>query len=234
MELAMVVATQCGKNGERSDRMRTLIFLAGDFWIDAWDATPEFTGPWDCIICADGGGYHSLRLGIVPDVLIGDFDSLSKSDIEGIGATTVISFPVLKDKTDAHLAVDEALRRGSTQVVLAGAIGGRLDHTLANIGLLRLLHRHGVKAVASDGHQTVYYVTDELVLTGRAQQTLSVLPLTPEIDGLSLTGLRWGLNSTYLELGDTRTMSNEFLGGPARVALKSGELLVIVSQPPPH
>lgn len=214
--------------------MRTLIFLAGDLWLDAWGILPELSDPWDCIICADGGGNHALRLGIVPDVLIGDFDSLSEGDMKDIGAGTVISFPVLKDKTDAHLAVDEALRRGSTHIVLAGAFGGRLDHTLANLGLLRLLHRHGVSAMASDGRQTAYYVTDELVLTGRAGETLSVLPLTPEIQGLSLTGLRWGLSGTHLELGDTRTISNEFLGGAATVALQEGELLVVVSRSLPH
>ncbi|MGI6082236.1 MAG: thiamine diphosphokinase [Limnochordia bacterium] len=213
--------------------MRTLILLAGELCTDAWGVLPELSGPWDCVICADGGAYHALRLGVVPDVVLGDFDSLAQDDIEHIGIASVISFPTAKDKTDAHLAVDEALRRDSTEIVLAGALGGRLDHTLANIGLLRLLHRHGVKAVASDGRQTVYHVTDELTLTGPPGRTVSVWPLTPEVRGLSLTGLRWSLDGVRLELGDTRTISNEFVGGPAKIALEAGELLVIVTKSPP-
>ncbi|NLN20306.1 MAG: thiamine diphosphokinase [Firmicutes bacterium] len=214
--------------------MRTLILLAGELCIDAWGVLPELSGPWDCIICADGGAYHALRLGIVPDVVMGDFDSLAQDDIEDIGTTTTISFPTAKDKTDAHLAADEALRRGSTEVVLAGAFGGRLDHTLANIGLLRLLHKHGVKAMATDGRQTVYYVTDELILTESPGRIVSVWPLSPEVHGVSLTGLRWPLERARLELGDTRTISNEFVGGPAKIALEVGELLVIVNRFPPH
>lgn len=209
--------------------MRTLILLAGDLWLAAWDNIDELSGDWDLIICADGGGRHALMLRIRPHILLGDFDSLSDNEREAIMAPNVMTFPTDKDKTDAHLAVEEALRRGASHITLAGALGGRLDHTLANIALLRLIHRQGATSLATDGHQTVYYVTRQLSLSGFPGQQLSVLPLTPQVGGLTLGGLRWPLRSALVKRGDTRTMSNEFVGGPATVQLTHGEVLVIVS-----
>lgn len=214
-----------------SDILRALILLNGELDISAWGLDPSLSGPWDLVICADGGGRHALRLAIKPDLLLGDFDSLSLSQCHGLQPAEMISYPAAKDKTDGQLAVEEALRRGATDVVLAGALGGRLDHTLANVGLLRLVYRHGASGVATDGQQLAYLVVGELRLCGLAGQLFSPMPLSTRVEGVWLEGARWTLSGDALEIGDTRPLSNEFLGGRLRISVGSGELLVVVQLP---
>jgi thiamine pyrophosphokinase len=210
--------------------MRALVLLNGDLCLGAWGKTPELTGPWDCIICADGGGRHALQLGLHPDLLLGDFDSLETSEQEAISARFVHSYPTAKDETDGELAVTEALRRGAAEVVIAGAFGGRIDHVLGNIGLLRMLHRHGAHGVATDGRQCVWLATPAdcpFLIAGAAGELLSILPLTTTVSGVTLTGTRWPLANATLDIGESRTISNELIDPYASVTVAEGELLVI-------
>jgi thiamine pyrophosphokinase len=217
---------------EVSGIMRCLILLAGELHLAAWQNIPELTGAYDLIICADGGGTHALRLDLVPDVVLGDFDSLSTAERQRLRPRQTQQFPVDKDETDAELAVTEALHRGVTEVVLAGALGGRMDHTLANLGLLRLLRRNRVKAVATDGHQSIWLVTPQnspFVINAQPGAVFSVLPLSTRAKGVTITKARWELQQTDLEQGDTRTVSNRLLEDPATLSLVEGELLVFVN-----
>ncbi|HHT26680.1 MAG TPA: thiamine diphosphokinase [Firmicutes bacterium] len=212
--------------------MRCLILLAGDLNTAAWQSIPELTGDFRPIICADGGGLHALRLCVTPDIVLGDFDSLPAAELHLLQAVRMHKFPTLKDETDAELAVAEALRSGATEVVLAGALGGRLDHTLANLGLLRVLRRHGVKAVATDGNQSVWLVTPHnspFVVNAQPGALFSVLPLSTQADDVSITGARWELTHSDLEQGATRTVSNQLLDTPAMISVGQGELLVLVN-----
>lgn len=214
--------------------MRALLLLNGELHLDNWEKVPELTGPWDLVICADGGGRYALELGLRPDVLLGDFDSLSPSQQHRLNPGQTCTFPVAKDATDAELAVCEALVRGADRVVLAGALGGRLDHTLGNIGLLRLLHRRGAMGLATDGRQSVWLVTPRcspFTIHGTTGQTVSLLPYTTSVGSVSVTGMRWPLQNADLTLGSTRTISNLLLGDTATVSVGTGELLVVVNHP---
>src|SRR5690606_27720103 len=100
-------------------------------------------------------------------------------------------------------------------VVIAGGMGSRFDHSLANAHLLVALHRRGVRGVVTDGRHAVHLLADRLELEGRQGDALTVLPLGQVCRGLRLEGLRWELDDHDLVLGDTLTVSNEFAGGRA-------------------
>lgn len=188
-------------------------------------------GVWDYVLLADSGAKHALRLGITPTALLGDMDSIDPSVKSKLSRTPAVTFPEDKDKTDSQLAVEWALERGAGYILIAGGIGDRFDHSLANAHLLYHIHRAGATGAITDGRQSLHLLVDQLTLEAPAGYLLSVLPLTASCSGLSLAGLRWELDGYDLAMGDTRTVSNEFTGQPARLMLKSGMALVVVGSP---
>ena len=219
-------------NGERvkAGGKRAIVFAGGDL-------DPEggrrslLAGPWDLVACADSGARHALRLGMRPAALIGDMDSIDPADRAALAQAITVAFPTDKDKTDSQLAVEWALAQGAGYVLIAGGVGSRFDHSLANAHLLGLIHRAGAAGAVTDGRQSLHLLVDELVLEAPKGYILSILPLTSACRGLVLRGLRWELSGYDVEFGDTRTVSNEFTGEPARLSLASGRALVIVTSP---
>lgn len=185
-------------------------------------------GPWDLVVCADSGAAHALSLQLTPDVLVGDMDSIDSQTKQAMANIRHLTFPSEKDKTDSHLAVEWCLNQGATDLVLAGGLGSRFDHSLANAHLLSFIYRRGAKGVVTDGRQAVYLLKQQpLTLEGEKGMGISVLPLTP-CKGLVERGLKWELDGFDLPFGDTRTISNEFTEDPAVLSLDKGEALVIV------
>lgn len=222
---------------------RALIFAGGS--LDVSGAQMELLkGPWDSIICADSGARHARALGLTPHLLVGDLDSMAPSDREWFAQVPVLRFPSDKDQTDTHLAVDLALEKGATYIVIAGGLGGRLDHTLANAHLLSVIDEaikakgydhgaaDGIKGVVTDGRQSVYLLTHRLTLTlrGRPDEVLSIVPLCDVLEGLTLEGVRWELRDKYVRFGQTLTISNEFTQDEARLSVRKGKALVIVGE----
>ncbi len=199
--------------------MKTVhIFAAGEYGPE-----PE-TEPGAYIIAADGGLSELARRGVTPDLIVGDFDSYSGAlprEVE------VLRHPVMKDDTDTALALYRALELGAERVVLHGALGGRLDHTLANIQLLTMLARRGIPAYASGGRECAAAVsTGELRFGEGFSGTVSVFALggTAEV---SETGLLYGLDRFPLRDDVPRGVSNEFTGAPSLVTVHSGTALAI-------
>ena len=185
-------------------------------------------GPWEAVVCADSGADHARRLGVVPALLVGDFDSISGDSLAAYRSVPREAHPADKDKTDTQLAVEWALGRGAHWIVIAGGMGSRFDHSLANAFLLQLIHDRGAKGIVTDGRQSVYLLRGELELSRPEGTLLSVLPLGPRCRGLTLSGLRWELDGFDPEPGDTRTISNEFTPAVARLRLEEGSALVVV------
>lgn len=209
--------------------MRTLVLLNGNLHTSAWLRIPQLCGPWDMVICADGGGRHAIALGLAVDLLIGDGDSLSAAMKRQLHPNCIKQYPTDKDYTDGQLAVTEALHQGASHVVLAGALGDRIDHTLANIALLRHIAIAGASGVATDGKQSIYLLTDELNLPGQPGQLVSLIPNPPCAKGVSASGMRWPLEKSNLAWGDTRSISNEFIETTAHFSVEQGEVLVIIN-----
>lgn len=186
----------------------------------------------DLIICADGGAYHLGKLGIIPDILIGDFDSINGCDFDTLldAGVEVIKYPMEKDTTDTQLAVQLSIDRVCDRVILLGATGTRLDHTMANIFLLRMLLESGVKGMIADEHNEIEMINSSISLKRETGVKVSLLPVGGNVTGVTTEGLYYPLNNATLEFGSTQGVSNEFSEETASVTIIDGLLLVIRSR----
>jgi thiamine pyrophosphokinase len=183
----------------------------------------------ELLIAADGGALPLLRAGIVPHMASGDMDSIGADGLAELAArgVTLRRFPYEKDETDLELALLHAAAAGATVIDILGALGGRWDHTLANVALLALPELHTRRArLLADG-QTLFLVRDSAMLEGQAGDTISLLPLAGAAHGVTTTGLRYPLDNATLSYERARGVSNVLLDPPGHVSLRAGVLLVV-------
>jgi thiamine pyrophosphokinase len=190
------------------------------------------TTPADFLIAADGGARYCLELGLVPQLVIGDFDSLSADELENLisQGARVERHPVDKDETDLELALRAAKRQKADEVIVLGALGERWDMSLANVLLIAHpeFRRLRVRMLA-DGQQVMLVQPGaSCVLTGSPGDTVSLLPLRGNAHGVKTDGLKYSLGEETLEFGYTRGISNVLLGETARITLDSGLLLCVL------
>lgn len=173
----------------------------------------------DYIICADGGYDHAVKMGIKPDILIGDFDSISNipDDMEKV------QYPTRKDMTDSHIAMDLAKEKGYNEMLLLGFTGDRADHSLTNI--LLLINYPG--AVIADDNNEIRLIKDTAELCGNIGDTLSIIPVCGDLTGITTTGLEYPLNDETLYLGDSRGVSNVMTESCCKISCNGGMGLVI-------
>jgi thiamine pyrophosphokinase len=188
--------------------------------------------PNETVIAADGGAHHCLKLGIVPNVILGDFDSLSSEEIAALEAdgAELIRYPIDKDETDLELALDYAVRLGATEITFYGLLGGRWDMTFANILLLAAPSYAGIKFRIIDGTTTAYILRggETLKLQGRPGTTVSTIPLNKPIRGITYHGLQWPLENATLPFGTPRGVSNVMTTTKAQISLEEGTILIFV------
>ncbi|MBS1174464.1 MAG: thiN [Burkholderiaceae bacterium] len=189
----------------------------------------------DVICCADGGVAHALTIGLKPQVLIGDHDSIAPevlAQLQTAGAE-IITHPKNKDKTDLHLAIDWAVAQGASEVMLVTALGGRLDHLLANVLLMTHSDYAYIHLTLVDVHQgqvqwaCVLHAHDAFELHGAVGDGLSLIPLSPTVESVCLKGTQWPLKNHTLAQGDTTGISNVFIKTKVKIEIGEGELLVV-------
>ena len=180
-------------------------------------------GPDALVIAADGGLRHTEKLGITPDAVLGDFDSLGFCP-EGANV-----FPVEKDDTDAMLAVRLGLRRGCGEFLLYGSLDGpRLDHTVANFQTLQFLADHGAVGYLIGNTAMVTVVKNgKITFPAGLSGTISVFCMGPDAVGVTEKGLFYGLENAVLTSGFPLGVSNHFTGEEAEISVKNGSLLVL-------
>ncbi len=187
--------------------------------------------PDDCIIAADGGAHHALSLGFTPQIVVGDMDSLDDETCNQLArqGCCFILYPVEKNETDLELALLFAVDEGATEIVLLGALGGRLDQLLANVLLLTLPELAGVSVKLVDDGQEAFVVRSgtEAIVEGLVGDTLSLIPLANDANGVYTQGLKWPLSGDTLFLGPARGVSNVIASLPVRISLEKGLLLVV-------
>ena len=212
-------------------KKRALIFANGT-QIDL-PAVAAMIAPDDVLIAADGGLRFLDALERAPDVLIGDMDSIDSSRLEALRAagTRIEQVPAHKDETDLELAVAAALSQDCDEVLIVGALGGRLDMTLANIFLL-LQMGPGVDARLEDGLEEVFLIHGdaqgaERVIDGRAGERVSLLALGGPAAGITTSGLEYPLRGETLYPDRARGVSNVMQGERAGIRLQSGTLICI-------
>lgn len=208
--------------------MRAIIIANGQ--IHDSDFYRSLVAPTDLVICADGGANNALALGLQPKVVVGDLDSLDqslRSRLEKMHCQFIVH-PARKDETDLELAVKYAAEQGAQEMVILGALGDRLDHTLANVLLLALPELRPVKAKILDGRQELFLIRDGALIEGQVGDTLSLLPLTEEVTGIYTEGLEYPLENGTLYLGPARGVSNTLTAPQARVRVGQGLLLAVI------
>lgn len=177
----------------------------------------------DFVICADRGYLHARNLGVVPDVLLGDFDSL---DLEKPDLVKTLQYPAEKDATDLQIALEYAGDKGFREIYVIGALGGRTDHFLANVCMMRYALEKGCNMILEDNDTKLQLLTNELSLSRRKNFYLSVIPIF-ESAVVSLSGVKYPISEKRLIVGDTLGVSNEFAGGEAHIRVHSGSVLVL-------
>jgi len=195
-----------------------VIFCAGGF-----NEPAEPIGRDDLVIAADGGLVHTQKLGIEPDVILGDFDSL------GYTPENSRVFPVEKDDTDAMLAVRHGLLKGCDRFVLYGTLDGpRLDHTIANFQTLQFLaDRNAAGYLVGIDYMATVLKNGTLRFPARAEGIVSLFCMGSQAEGITLTGLQYSLDHASLHAGHPLGVSNHFIGQEAKITVKSGSLLVL-------
>jgi thiamine pyrophosphokinase len=208
--------------------VRAAIFLNGA--PDSERLIQAVAGRADFVVAADGGARYALATGIVPDLIVGDMDSLREDlarEIERRGAE-LERHPVRKDKMDGHLALLAAKERGATAAEFVCAAGEKVGAVFALPHILLAAERLGLpsSAVADWGRMFVVEVGSRTV-EGAAGDSISVFPLTGPATGVTLAGMGYPLTNATLEPGDTLGFHNVLVGREAKVSVDGGTLLVV-------
>ena len=208
--------------------MRTIIFVNGA--VSDYGALARWVQAGDTIICADGGVTHCMALGYRPQVVVGDMDSVDPDTLHRLAADGVEleRHPRHKDQTDLELALERALRDGADEVLILGALGGRLDQALANI-LILAQRPWPVPIAVAEGNQvaSVLHGGETVTLRGSRGSTVSLIPLSNEVTGVTYGGLEYDLTDAAISLGSTRAVSNVVSESPATISISTGLALIV-------
>ena len=193
---------------------------------DLKDLIGDF-GP-DFIMCADGGFDYAAAAGIKPDMLIGDFDSIKNPRDPEI---ETLVFPSEKDDTDTGICLQTALDRGYKDILIIGGLGGRLDHTMSNIQLITGKSSQADRIRIKDKYNSCAVLNNSSMKFSAAESKyISIFSMSESSTGVTTSGLKYPLKDAELTFGSTLGTSNEFITSEAEIAVKSGILLIILSQ----
>ena len=200
-----------------------VIFCSGDL-----DMEVPFKREETLVICADGGYRHAKKMGIVPDMIIGDCDSFEETYPEEIPH---LIYPSEKDETDAMLCLNWAIKEGCDEVWILGGLGGRLDHEFSNFALLMYGLKQGV-TVKLANHQNEIWMTDKPVaISPGDKKYISFFPYGGEVEGFSLKGFRYEVDTMTLTCDTVRCACNEFVADTVgEVSFTKGYLLIMCCQ----
>ena len=206
--------------------MRAFIYTGGN--IDAANIT-ERPAEGELVIAADSGWNNAKALDAKPDLLLGDFDSLGMQNLpEG---PEIYQVPAEKDLTDTQLAVEMALSRGATEIVIIGGLSGRLDHTLSNLAILEHLNEKKIPAILTDGQNRVRFVRGSGALIPRGGfRYLSLIAADNTVKGVTVKGCKYPLENAKLRKTYQYAVSNEIEGNCALVEVRKGGLYIIESR----
>ena len=193
---------------------------------------PEMLLPGDLLIAADGGGRLFLAAHRAPHYLIGDFDSLAPTELDALAAlgAQALQHPVRKDETDLELAVNLALDHGMDDILIFAGLGGRWDHTLANLMMLALPRLGTARLRLLDGCQELTLLRPGQThrIDGKIGDAVSLIPVGGDAKRVTTSGLEYPLLDSSLLFGRTLGVSNQMNAPEATVALYEGLLICVV------
>lgn len=177
-------------------------------------------------ICADGGYDVCRRMRKTPNVIIGDLDSIAKKcgyDID------IIKYPKEKDFTDGELCIKYCAENGIDEISIYGASGGRLDHILGNIGLLKRAANENINARIVTNEGVMYLMSGTMTLDAKINDIISIVPFSDSVHILYTEGLKYPTKGLVISKGESIGLSNVALDESVKIVLESGEALVFHS-----
>lgn len=200
--------------------MKCVIF--GSAPIDNYGFINKYLDKSDFVICADGGITHAENLKITPQLIIGDFDSYNGK----ILCENVMRYPPEKDDTDMALCIEYAIKNGYEKIIIAGGLGGRIDHTLANLSLLAKYSDKDIMLI--DEKTEITAISDFCSLEKNEKKYISFISFTEKTEGVTYKGLKYPLSDATLYSKDAQfSISNEIVEKKAEITVKTGILLCI-------
>lgn len=209
--------------------MKAFIYVGGSVYPNNITEHPRSD---DLCIAADVGANNAKLLGDIPDIIVGDFDSARLDDLKKeFPKAEITVVPAEKDFTDFELAIDVAMSKEATEIVIIGGLDGRLDHTLTNIALLEALSKSGVYVTMTNGKNRVRYMENTSTIIPRSHfKYLSLIPRTEKIKGVTILGCKYTLENAKLsKSAQGLTVSNEICENCAFIAVKKGGVLIVES-----
>jgi len=189
----------------------------------------------DYLIAADGGANHLMKMGILPEIVVGDLDSVDEDTLFELTSAEVDieQYSEDKDETDIELALHYAVELRPSAILIIGALGGRLDQTLANLSVLTDPSLPGIDIRLDDAVEEVFFCRasagkgGQAKVHGRSGDTVSLIPWQAPVEGVTTEGLQWPLYGETLYPDKSRGISNILLAGTAFVRIQSGLLLIV-------
>ncbi len=202
---------------------RAIIFCSGELDTDqVW--LPDYKE--DLILCADGGYRHAKRLGVLPDLIIGDLDSGILEYPKEVASRV---YPSEKDATDTNLCLDYAIEQGCQEVVILGGIGGRLDHEFSHYALLLYGLKRGVRVKLVNGCNEIWMEDKPFTLRPDEKKYISFFPFAGDVEDFTVRGLKYRAEGMKLSCGLVQASSNQFDGGEtAEVSFREGGILLVM------
>jgi thiamine pyrophosphokinase len=213
--------------------MRGLIITGGSIQ-DGFACEIIKNGGFELITAADSGMDFLYRNHIIPDIIVGDFDSADSNSLDYFREQSRVEFCRLnpeKDDTDTEFAIRDAISRGVTELTILGATGNRIDHVLSNVALLGIGIENDVGIEIVDAHNRIRMVNQSMVISKKEQfgTYISLIPCTEKVTNLTLTGFKYNLTDFTLEGYTSLGISNEIVDDVAEIIFKNGILLVVES-----
>ena len=208
-----------------------LIISGGSFKKDRMESYLK-KNKYDHIIAADSGGEYAASLGLIPDLLLGDFDSVSNDTLDYFKSRRcrIKEFDPEKDMTDFDLALNEAVSLSPERITVIGGTGTRLDHTFTSIFCLFRGFKKGIYCEMSDPHNKIYFKDNDFKIKGEEQygKYVSLVPVTESVI-LSIKGMKYPLDERKVFMGESLCQSNEIVCETAEIKVKGGVIAVFES-----
>lgn len=203
-------------------KRRCVIVSAAD--ISNYDKIKSFLRDDDFFVFCDAGLKHQKNLQVVPDLIIGDFDSNEKPNTK----TETIQLPCEKDDTDTFFAVKETIKRGFKNFLFIGSLGNRFDHSLCNISCLLYLKDLNIPAELLDDYSQIKIIENETIFVDNDCSYFSLMNITGDVSGVTIKNAKYLLDNADIKASYMYGISNEVLPGKkAEVTIKNGKLLLI-------
>lgn len=184
----------------------------------------------DFIIAVDRGTDYCLNASLIPDIIVGDLDSINENSLKTVKKEDIpiLQFPVEKDETDTELAIEYLINKDFQDITIVAAIGSRMDHSLGNIFLLKKLKDNKLRGKIVNEHNVIYLIDRELKVENKTNTYVSIIPITEHIV-VTLEGFKYNLYKRKIDFSSTLGISNEIEGDIGYIKIHMGEALVFLS-----